>query len=566
MRRSFSARVASFASAPWMTLAPAALAFGQVGGAYPTQPYINPTYSAAYAPQPYASQPYMAPANAVQPPATQSPAAQPYGQPPYSQQPYGQQPYAAPSYAQQPYAPPTAPRPQFVAQAPQQSAAQPYAAPQYPSQSTPASQYPVSSQGGAYTTPMYTAKAQEPAPETVIPSPQLSADPQPMPAGQPVQDPAAAYGYPPATGNMTTPWSTYGGCDQQPYGADCYGSVNSCDTAAACPTMNCCPPIIWEVYGGPLLMWRDDENHYFYSYDSAIESNQYLDSREAYDEFLPGFEVGFRRFNCCTCKGWEGVYWGLFPGDDSASVYSTDVTGNLDPVLDYSQLDYNGATADNFTNAAQVHRVTRYSEIHNAELNRLWGVSGCGSSCSPWQVNTLAGFRYFRVKDYLEFAADTEDTVFNRDPDELYYSVDTENDLYGGQIGAEIIRRTAGRLSFTGGMKAGVFCNSASATSWIGGSAGTAVINNGPNNGREWLVTAEKDDVAFLGEAKAGLAYQIGQHWRIMSDYRVIGVSGLALPTNQIYPDLRGINDVELLKTNGSLFLHGVFFGSEWIF
>jgi hypothetical protein len=46
----------------------------------------------------------------------------------------------------------------------------------------------------------------------------------------------------------------------------------------------------------------------------------------------------------------------------------------------------------------------------------------------------------------------------------------------------------------------------------------------------------------------------------------VLGVSGVALPTNQIYHDLRGTNDVQLLNTNGSLLLHGVFVGAERVF
>lgn len=97
----------------------------------------------------------------------------------------------------------------------------------------------------------------------------------------------------------------------------------------------------------------------------------------------------------------------------------------------------------------------------------------------------------------------------------------------------------------------------------IGGAAGLATVNNGPNDGRAWLVSANKVDVAFLGEVRAGLACQIGRTWRAVGEYRVVGVSGVALPTNQIFPDLRGLSDVELLATNGNLLLHGAFVGLE---
>ncbi|RIK85925.1 MAG: hypothetical protein DCC67_03395 [Planctomycetota bacterium] len=525
-----------------MVLSPALLAKGQAaGGVPPTQPYVNPTYATAYAPQAAPPQQYAAPVPQYTAPPQQY-AAPAYAMPTPAAPAYGANPYAG-----QPY-----------------PAAQPapgYGPSVYTAQADPQIEYAP----GQAAVPVLP----QPAPAADIVSPPINEQPRAIADGQGEYDAATAYGYPAHQHCNPTPGYVQGGCAQQPYGAygaSCSSNWGGSSPAYSGPSMTCAPPIIWEVYGGALLMFRDDENHYFYSYDSAIESNQYLDAREAYDDFLPGFEVGFRRFNACTCSGWEGLYWGLFPGDQLSAVYATDVTGNLDPILDFSQLDYNGTTADNFTNAAQIHQVQRYTEIHNAELNRVWAAPGCGTSCSPWSVTTLAGFRYFRMKDYLEFASDVNDTLFTGEADELYYSVDTENDLYGGQFGAQFQRRTAGRLSFNGGVKAGVFCNSASATSWIGGSAGTAIINNGPNAGREWLITAEKDDVAFLGELKAGLAYQLGENWRLMSDYRVIGVSGLALPTNQIYPDLRGVNDVELLKTNGSLFLHGVFVGAEYVF
>jgi hypothetical protein len=90
-----------------------------------------------------------------------------------------------------------------------------------------------------------------------------------------------------------------------------------------------------------------------------------------------------------------------------------------------------------------------------------------------------------------------------------------------------------------------------------------ATINNGPNDGVAWDITAHKDDVATLAELQAGIACALSPTWRLRGDYRVIGISGVALPSNQIYQDLRGVQDVALLATNGDLILHGVFVGVE---
>ena len=269
------------------------------------------------------------------------------------------------------------------------------------------------------------------------------------------------------------------------------------------------------------------------------------------------------RFNTCTCTGIEGVYWGQFPTTETAYAYADDVTGDLNPILNFDQIDYNGSPGNAFVNDAMVHRLRRKSEIHNAEINVLRGFPVADGCSSPWIFCGRAGFRYFRFDESLEFAADAVDTVFTGDPDELYYNIDVQNDLFGLQLGGSAEHRIGERWSFTLAASSGVFANSASADSRIGGAAGLATINNGPNDGRAWLVSANKVDVAFLGEVHAGLAYQISRTWRAVGEYRVVGVSGVALPTNQIFPDLRGLSDVELLATNGNLLLHGVFVGLE---
>ena len=81
--------------------------------------------------------------------------------------------------------------------------------------------------------------------------------------------------------------------------------------------------------------------------------------------------------------------------------------------------------------------------------------------------------------------------------------------------------------------------------------------------GVAWVVSNDKTDVAMMAEAALGFSYQPNACWRVTADYRVIGVSGVALPTDQIYHDLRGINDVRLLQANGHVILHGAYLGME---
>jgi hypothetical protein len=378
------------------------------------------------------------------------------------------------------------------------------------------------------------------------------------PMGEPAWTPPASP--PPVSGPSAYGGAAYGSAAYGSAGCGCDQTMGGYSTLAGCADQCCCDTVRWGGRAGALLMGRDEANHYNFSFDSAIESNQLLDARDAYEDFLPGVEARIGRFNCCTGRGFEAVYWGLYPAESTAFAFDNHVTGDLNPILNFDQLDYNGGNASAFVNDAMVHRIRGNTEIHNAELNYLLGGPMHGSQ---WTMRGLIGFRYFNFSEDLEFASDVDDIVFDGSDDELYYNIDVDNNLYGGQLGAYAERTIGTSWAATFAVTAGVYANDASATSRIGGGAGLATINNGPNLGREWLVSADKTDIAFLGEVRAGLARQLTTNWRLAADYRVVAASGVALPTNQIFPDLRGLQDVEKLATNGTLILHGLFVGAE---
>jgi hypothetical protein len=116
------------------------------------------------------------------------------------------------------------------------------------------------------------------------------------------------------------------------------------------------------------------------------------------------------------------------------------------------------------------------------------------------------------------------------------------------------------------GFKTGLFANVIDHKSVISGLAGPAVIDNGPNAGRRFLVDNGNTDVAFLAEMNMGLRWAVTCRWSVNAGYRVFGISGVALPTNQIYHDLRGIQDVQTIDTSGALLLHGGYAGVEYNF
>jgi hypothetical protein len=111
-----------------------------------------------------------------------------------------------------------------------------------------------------------------------------------------------------------------------------------------------------------------------------------------------------------------------------------------------------------------------------------------------------------------------------------------------------------------------VFGNSHSIDYFEGGTAGAAVINNGPNLGRMLRAHENDNTLAVLAELNAGIAYRMGCNWRLAADYRVLGVSGIALPTDQLYHDTRGIQDIQEIDNQGTVILHGVSMRAERCF
>jgi hypothetical protein len=371
-------------------------------------------------------------------------------------------------------------------------------------------------------------------------------------------------------------------------------------------------------------MSRDDENYYRFSYDGANELIQLTNARDANFNWARGFELSAtRRFNCDR-NAVEAVYWRLFPGVGTTVTTDADTAGALNGILNWDQLNYGldpflvPWTADDFANNSTVHMVQRENTIQNAELNLLTFLSGdcgptgatiegdgkcggcaacggdgeakrngllrratlagrkcrhgknrCDAGCgSRWSHDWLFGVRFFQFRDHLLFGAERAggnyDFLF--EDDEIYYNIDVTNDLFGLQLGSSGAYAVSCRCSLDYDIKFGLYANHISHTSEIGGSQGIATINNGPNLGIDFYVQNTKNDVAFLGEAKLGLSWQFSNCWSAKLGYRAVAVTGVALPTNQIYPDLRGIQDVRRVDSNGSLILHGGFSRLEYRF
>ena len=162
----------------------------------------------------------------------------------------------------------------------------------------------------------------------------------------------------------------------------------------------------------------------------------------------------------------------------------------------------------------------------------------------------LGGFRYFGFDEGLSFSAFQAGGL----PENLAYNITARNRLAGFQLGGRSEICLSKRLRFALGTKVGVFGNRASASQRIIDETGSiALIDRGPNTGREFDYSSKDDDVAFLGEFDLSLIFQTSHKSRFVFGYRGVGVAGVALAADQIPFDFTDARDLESIRTNLSL-------------
>jgi hypothetical protein len=232
---------------------------------------------------------------------------------------------------------------------------------------------------------------------------------------------------------------------------------------------------------------------------------------------------------------------------------------------------------NSFFDGAQAHRVRRHFELQNIEVNMLYypllssvgpfGAARGGSGFlagNRFSVVGSAGARYLRIDEGFEFASSLNDTVFGDDPEDMFYNIEMENHLIGMQLGAAANYQATQRLALYFDTKFGVFANLIEHEQQIFGSNGFAVVTAGlPFAGQEYNIQSDKEDIAFLGELRAGVGYWVSPHWRLYGGWRAVGITGVAHATEQIPLNFAGTPDISDIDSNGSLIVHGLQAGVE---
>ena len=212
--------------------------------------------------------------------------------------------------------------------------------------------------------------------------------------------------------------------------------------------------------------------------------------------------------------------------------------------LDWSsRVDY-GATGDIEIGPIDIPLaidvISQYdSKLDNVEINWRHQHSD--------RLTVLAGFRYLRLDESLSY--DVDFLV----PNLSGVNWDTDNDLYGAQMGADLkLWRVGGPLSINGIFKAGIFGNSAD-NNFNYDVLGTPIVEG----------SASDTSVAFVGEMGINAAYQVTRHFAIRGGYQVLWVNEVALASDQANVQLQ-TSDIDAITTSGDVFYHGALVGGEF--
>ncbi|GIW97830.1 MAG: hypothetical protein KatS3mg111_1163 [Pirellulaceae bacterium] len=379
----------------------------------------------------------------------------------------------------------------------------------------------------------------------------------------------------------------------------------------------------WFASAGALVFQRIDNHNQPLTFSADAYAPDLFGTESARQRVAGGVETTVGRYFHCGRHAVALTYWGIFPGDET-SLAASGMAGDFRTRIPFGYLDMPGTPGDpnmpepviDWFNNSYTHMVHRSFEYHNVEINLLGfamggaarsfsspytggtmfrGLAGCtscgGAGCATcraplgWgghhhravtgpcslvapacgsrlNVTWLAGFRYFRFRDNILYAASLIDPVITRSNDDLYYEVDTTNDLYGFQLGSQLNYCINYRWSVYGGVKAGVYGNRSRMFSWMGTDYYDAYLNDtrmpaNPDNGTAYRFDVTKNDVAFLSELSSGITYRITPAISAIFGYRAVIASGVATAPDNFRETFANYAAIRDFDNRGTLILHG---------
>jgi len=254
----------------------------------------------------------------------------------------------------------------------------------------------------------------------------------------------------------------------------------------------------------------------------------------------------------------ELIYWGVFGMDSAAGVTSVP-PASIAAIPQAVGVTMGGVPASTYLSNASAQTVGRSDLVNDVEINwvyALWERPEFLPRDRAVSLMWLAGFRFFQLEDVLTLTTTAGDPGLGA----AALDVATNNNLYGGQVGATFDWRFLPSVRFTAVPKFMLAGNSITNTTSLASAAGAAAIfaDGTPVSAHSTLGV-----FSWLGSVDAGLAWDVTDHWSLSIGYRVVGVGNIAQADGQWPALIASPASISGVGAGSSTIIHGGYAGFE---
>ena len=253
----------------------------------------------------------------------------------------------------------------------------------------------------------------------------------------------------------------------------------------------------------------------------------------------------------------EMIYWGVYQMGSSATL-AAGLPG-IDAIPQAPTASVGGIPASDFLLAATQQRIERADVVNDVEINwvySLWDRPEFLPREREVNLMWLAGFRFFQVNDQLTLTSGSGNPAVGA----IDLGVATNNNIYGGQVGAKFDWRFLPRLRFNVVPKFMIGGNAITNTSSLAGADGTQATFAGGVPARAY---SELGVFSWLGSVDTGIAWDVTDHWSLWLGYRVVGVGNIAQADGQWPSTITSPASLSGITAGSETIIHGGFAGFQ---
>jgi hypothetical protein len=253
----------------------------------------------------------------------------------------------------------------------------------------------------------------------------------------------------------------------------------------------------------------------------------------------------------------EFIYWGVYQMGDSSTLSAGPPGINAIPQAPTASVG--GIPASDFLLGAAQQRIERADVINDVEINWIYSVGDRPEFLpADRKVNLmwLAGFRFFQVNDQLTLTTGSGNPAIGA----IDLGVATNNNIYGGQVGAKFDWRFLPTVRLNIVPKMMVGGNAITNTSSLAGADGTQATFPGGAAARGF---SELGVFSWLGSVDTGIAWDVTDQWSLWVGYRVVGVGNIAQADEQWPSLITSPASLTGIAAGSDTIIHGGFAGFQ---